>query len=125
MRKRERRMAGICAVAMIGIGVGAWSVRAWAQEKMQAAGQTATREAKATTHIEAEHELAHKIFRFGNVATVFSSYEFKLCSDGEVKGRGVNIYQVYYAGGRWWISSVSWDAENLMNQIPGELLPGK
>jgi hypothetical protein len=72
-----------------------------------------------------EHELAHKIYRYGNVATVLSSYEGKISSTGEVVGRGVNIYQVYYAGGRWWISSISWDAEQLINEVPPELQPAK
>jgi hypothetical protein len=72
-----------------------------------------------------EREQAHKIHRFGNVATVFSSYEGKLAATGEVVGRGVNIYQLYFAGGRWWISSVSWDAEQLINEIPPDLQPAK
>lgn len=67
-----------------------------------------------------ESEVAHKIFRYGNVATVTSSYEGKLAS-GKVYVSGVNIYTVYFAGNRWWISSVSWDAENLINPIPPEL----
>jgi hypothetical protein len=69
-----------------------------------------------------EHELAHKIYRFGNVATVLSSYEGKFASE-KVYSRGVNIYQLYYADNRWWISSVSWDGENFVNPIPPELLP--
>jgi hypothetical protein len=69
-----------------------------------------------------EHELAHKIYRFGNVATVLSSYEGKYVS-GKFYYRGVNIYQLYYADKRWWISSVSWDAENPVNPIPAELSP--
>jgi hypothetical protein len=72
-----------------------------------------------------ERELAHKIYRYGNVATVFSSYEGKITATGEVFGRGVNIYQVYYAGGRWWISSISWDEERAINEIPPELQPTK
>jgi hypothetical protein len=34
---------------------------------------------------------------------------------------GVNIYQVYYARKRWWLSSVSWDAEHAINEISREL----
>jgi ketosteroid isomerase-like protein len=67
-----------------------------------------------------EHEVAHKIYRFGNVATMLSSYEGKFAS-GKLYSSGVNIYQLYYAGKRWWISSVSWDAENDINPIPSEL----
>jgi hypothetical protein len=43
-----------------------------------------------------EHELAHIVHRYGNVATVLSSYEGKLSSTGKVITRGVNIYQVYF-----------------------------
>jgi hypothetical protein len=34
----------------------------------------------------AERELAHKVYRYGNVATVFSSYEIKLSSTGRSSG---------------------------------------
>jgi hypothetical protein len=70
-----------------------------------------------------EHEVAHKIYRYGNVATAFSSYEVTLATTGKLYSRGVNIYQLYYTGNRWWISSVSWDAENYINPIPPELMP--
>ena len=53
-----------------------------------------------------EHELAHKIMRYGNVATVFSSYEGSMARTGKEYTRGVNIYQLYFDGKRWWISSV-------------------
>jgi hypothetical protein len=72
-----------------------------------------------------EHELAHKISRYGNVATVFSSYEGIQASTGKVQGRGVNIYQLYFAANRWWISSISWDGENPINPVPPDLLPKK
>jgi hypothetical protein len=70
-----------------------------------------------------ERELAHKIYRFGNVATVLSSYEGTFASTGKVVYRGVNVYQLYYADQRWWISSVSWDGERDINPIPAELNP--
>ena len=70
-----------------------------------------------------EHELAHKIVRFGNVATVFSSYDGSLARTGKEYTRGVNIYQLYFDGKRWWISSVSWDGEREIGDIPADLLP--
>jgi hypothetical protein len=70
-----------------------------------------------------EHELAHVVHRYGNVATVLSSYEGKLSSTGKVATRGVNIYQLYFDGKRWWILSVVWDEERPDNLIPPELLP--
>ncbi|HKK28416.1 MAG TPA: hypothetical protein VKB18_10065 [Gemmatimonadota bacterium] len=67
-----------------------------------------------------EHEIAHKTFRFGNVATVVSSYETHIGKTGAVS-RGVNIYQTYFDGERWWILSIVWDAERPDNPIPAEL----
>jgi len=70
-----------------------------------------------------EHELGHKVEQYGNVATVLSSYEGKNASDGKVVTRGVNIFQLYFDGKRWWILSMVWDQETPQNAIPAELLP--
>jgi hypothetical protein len=66
-----------------------------------------------------ERELKHVIKRFGNVATVLSSYEGS--ASGKVIERGVNIFQLYFDGKRWWILSMVWDEERPGNPIPGEL----
>jgi hypothetical protein len=70
-----------------------------------------------------ERELGQKILRYGNVATVLSSYEGKYASTGKVVTRGVNIFQLYYDGKRWWVLSMVWDQERPDNPIPAELLP--
>jgi hypothetical protein len=70
-----------------------------------------------------ERELGRKIERYGNVATVLSSYEGKNASTGKVITRGVNIFQLYFDGKRWWILSMVWDQETPANPIPLELLP--
>ena len=67
-----------------------------------------------------ERELAHVIKRYGNVATVLSSYEGKTAA-GKVITRGVNIFQLYFDGKRWWILSMVWDEERPGNPIPTEL----
>jgi len=72
-----------------------------------------------------EVELGREIKRFGNVATVLSSYEGKVQSTGKVVTRGVNIFSLYYDGKRWWIQTMLWDEEGQGNPIPAELLPGK
>jgi hypothetical protein len=69
-----------------------------------------------------ERELGREIHRFGSVATVLSSYEGKVASTGKVVTRGVNIYQLYYDGKRWWILSMVWDEERPDNPIPARLL---
>ncbi len=70
-----------------------------------------------------ERELGKEIHRFGNVATVLSSYEGKVASTGKVVTRGVNIFQLYFDGTRWWILSMAWDEERPDNPIPAGLLP--
>ncbi len=67
-----------------------------------------------------ERELKHVIKRFGNVATVLSSYEGS--ASGKMMERGVNIFQLYFDGKRWWILSMVWDTERPDNPIPKELL---
>jgi hypothetical protein len=69
-----------------------------------------------------ERELKHVTKRFGNVATVLSSYEGKVAS-GKVITRGVNIFQLYFDGKRWWILSMVWDQERPDNMLPAELKP--
>jgi hypothetical protein len=68
-----------------------------------------------------ERELRHVIKRYGNVATVLSSYEGKTAA-GKIVSRGVNIFQLYFDGKRWWILSMVWDEERPNNPIPQELL---
>lgn len=68
-----------------------------------------------------ERELGHRTHRFGNVATVFSAYESKSALTGK-SSRGVNVYQTYFDGKRWWILSIAWDEERPDNPIPPELL---
>jgi hypothetical protein len=70
-----------------------------------------------------EHELAHAIHRFGNVATVLSSYQGKETATNRPADRGVNIFQLYNDGRRWWILSMVWDEERPDNPLPPELLP--
>jgi len=68
-----------------------------------------------------EYELAHTIHRFGNVATVLSSYEGKETATNKAADRGVNIFQLYNDGKRWWILSMVWDEERPDNPLPPEL----
>jgi len=70
-----------------------------------------------------ERELKHVTRQFGNVATVLSSYEGKVASTGKVVTRGVNIFQLYFDGKRWWVLSMVWDEERDDNPLPPDLKP--
>lgn len=69
-----------------------------------------------------EREINRVVRRFGNIAHVFSTYEYT--NDYKTaKGRGVNSLELYWDGSRWWISAASWDDERPNNPIPKEFLP--
>jgi len=68
-----------------------------------------------------ERELGRETHQFGNIATVISSYEGKTGA-GKVEARGVQIYQLYNDGKRWWIASLEWNEESAGAAIPAELL---
>lgn len=69
-----------------------------------------------------EREINRVVRRFGNIAHVFSTYEFTNDA-GTDKGRGINSLELFWDGTRWWISAGSWDDERPNNPIPKEFLP--
>jgi hypothetical protein len=69
-----------------------------------------------------EREINRVVRRFGNIAHVFSTYEFST-ANGKEKGRGVNSIELFWDGARWWIAAASWDEERPNNPIPKEFLP--
>ena len=71
-----------------------------------------------------EREVSRSIERFGSIAHVFSTYECRrMSSDAKPYQRGINSIQLLNDGTRWWIVSVSWDAERPDNPIPARYLP--
>jgi hypothetical protein len=70
-----------------------------------------------------EREIGRVTRRFGNVANVLSSYEYRSTPGGPVLGRGVNSIQLFWDGQRWWIANAIWDSERPDNPIPADLLP--
>jgi uncharacterized protein (TIGR02246 family) len=71
-----------------------------------------------------EREINRVVKRSGNIAHVFSTYEF-VNDDKTEKGRGVNSIELYWDGSRWWIAFASWDEERPGSPIPKEFLPAK
>lgn len=69
-----------------------------------------------------EKEINRVVRKFGNIAHVFSVYEFST-EDGKAKQRGINSIELFWDGKRWWISAASWDEERAGNPIPKEFLP--
>jgi len=70
-----------------------------------------------------EYELHREVLRFGNMATVWSTYASSLEPEGEPFSRGINSIQLYHDGERWWITSWIFDSERAGNPIPAQYLP--
>ena len=70
-----------------------------------------------------EREIHRVTNRYGPMAQVFSTYEWRRTSDGPAEGRGINLIELFHDGTRWWISSAMWTGETPANPIPPEYLP--
>jgi hypothetical protein len=73
-----------------------------------------------------EKEIFGKTEKFNHIAHRFSTYEtWRNLDDPEPFGRGINSFQLYNDGERWWIQSIFWEYETKQNPIPVEYLPQK
>ena len=70
-----------------------------------------------------EREIHREVRLFGDIAQVFSTYEWRTSADGPVKGRGINSVELYYDGKRWWIAGATWQDEASDLPLPKEYLP--
>ena len=66
-----------------------------------------------------EIEIARCTEQFGRIAHVWSTYESRHdLSDPEPFMRGINSFQLFNDGKRWWILSVYWQHESGEHAIP-------
>jgi hypothetical protein len=56
-----------------------------------------------------ERQVSREIKRFGHIAQVFSEYESATTPGGPPFVRGVNLLQLLFRDGRWWIQSIMWE----------------
>lgn len=68
-----------------------------------------------------EREIHRETREFGNIAHVWSTYEWTT-ADGRT-GRGINGIDLFHDGDRWWITHATWEPEGEDNPIPAEYLP--
>jgi hypothetical protein len=68
-------------------------------------------------------EIARRTERFGKIAQVFSTYGARhAASDPKPFVRGVNSFQLFFDGHRWWILSLAWQTETPDLKLPEEYL---
>ena len=66
-----------------------------------------------------EVEVARTQESFGQIAHLFSTYESRRSeADAEPFARGINSFQLFNDGTRWWVVSIMWDSERPGNPIP-------
>jgi hypothetical protein len=71
-----------------------------------------------------ERELHRTTETFGAVLHAFSTYDSKRTpQDAQPFARGINSFQLYHDGTRWWIVTIFWDAETGDLKIPAKYLP--
>ena len=71
-----------------------------------------------------EREAARRVEQYGHIAHVFSTYESRhAASDKTPFARGINSFQLFYDGKRWWVVTIYWDGERPDNPLPPQYLP--
>jgi len=70
-----------------------------------------------------EKEAARRMERFGNIVHIFSTYESRHDPKEAPFARGINSFQLFFDGARWWVVTTLWQAETPEFPIPKEFLP--
>jgi hypothetical protein len=71
-----------------------------------------------------EKEIARRTEKWGNILQAFSTYESRHdAKDAEPFARGINSFQLFFDGTRWWILTIYWQEETPQNPLPAEYLP--
>lgn len=70
-----------------------------------------------------EKEVTQKTEQYGNIAHVFSTYEARTkLSDDKPVMRGINSFQLWNDGKRWWVVTIYWQYEDPSTVIPDKYL---
>jgi len=66
-----------------------------------------------------ETEVARRTEQFGQIAHVWSTYESRHRKDDpEPFMRGINSFQLFHDGSRWWIVNIYWQHESAEYPLP-------
>jgi len=70
-----------------------------------------------------ETEVTRRVEQFGQIAQVWSTYESRRDpSDAKPFMRGINSFQLFNDGKRWWIVSIYWQHESTKYPLPKQYL---
>ncbi|MGC2695314.1 MAG: hypothetical protein WA738_05930 [Candidatus Angelobacter sp.] len=69
-----------------------------------------------------ENSVANHVESWGNIAHVWSTYESHHAKGEKPFARGINSFQLFNDGSRWWILSVYWQQEDPAHSLPEKYL---
>lgn len=71
-----------------------------------------------------ERGIHNEVEKFDHMAQVWSTYESRYNKDdAKPFVRGINSFQLFYDGTRWWVINVYWQNEDASDPIPAKYLP--
>jgi hypothetical protein len=65
-----------------------------------------------------EHEVSRKTESFGQIVSIFSTYESRYKSQDKPFERGINSLQLFDDGKRWWVRTILWESETATLKLP-------
>lgn len=69
-----------------------------------------------------ENSVANRVETWDKIAHVWSTYESRHAKGEKPFARGINSFQLFNDGNRWWILTVYWEAEDAAHQLPEKYL---
>jgi len=65
-----------------------------------------------------ENSVANRVESWTSIAHVWSTYESRHAKGDKPFARGINSFQLFNDGSRWWILSIYWQAEDPAHPLP-------
>jgi len=69
-----------------------------------------------------ESAVANRIESWDHIAHVWSTYESRHAVQEKPFARGINSFQLFFDGTRWWILTVYWEGEDQAHPLPDKYL---
>jgi hypothetical protein len=69
-----------------------------------------------------ENSIANRVEQWAQIAHVFSTYESRHAKGEAPFARGINSFQLFNDGQRWWILGIMWEGESQKNPLPEAML---
>jgi hypothetical protein len=69
-----------------------------------------------------ESAVANRVEQWDQIAHVWSTYESRHAKNERPFARGINSFQLFYDGSRWWVITIYWEAEEAAHRLPDKYL---